>query len=317
MSRVAIIYDTSYLMEGREFLHNVPPLQQCDVRNIIPPEVYTEIANHLRRGDPQKAAAATGRRRITELEEIETSRIQFIRLEKPLRETISPYSSNDPLGPDSVTDRLLVAYVQQLAHAREYDAVVLASNDDGIKRAVLEIRSSANLHLFVIKNPKIAEKQVELLTARIQFGLSSGLWRPRCLLEQPTTDRHIRARFYPAGLMLASLDADEQGIHFWSTSKIRDRPVVTVPMEGKKGIEYFFPVPTSRGIVRCAVPWHLAGQAIAGYDFPEGIPHGDMALMEPIGAVPVPGVGIKIFAPESINWQRKQKECFSPKVVVR
>lgn len=238
MTHVAVIYDASYLMTERGALHESWPLKHCNVTSIVSNETVKEIANHLSsRENERRKRASDARRKILELRRGQDHRLRYVELAKPLAGHVVPYRRTD-LGPDSVTDRLLVGYGTQLAAQGGYDAVVLASNDHGFPVAVSELRSAERLPIFFIPNPK-NEKDPELreLGSRIEFGLSQGPWRPKCILEIPTSKAQRHVVLSAGADVLASVDADEEAVHWWSRATAARGPLATFPMRGRKHIQ--------------------------------------------------------------------------------
>ena len=179
MRTATVIYDTSYLMNGgmierpgRLFSNSVrtldiasvrlilypvwPPavhgatqedldaaLSSISVQHIIPTEVKQEIVRHLA-SDEKAPAARTARARCAEImadkgyKEISLADIPIT----PNREAL--------LGPDSKTDKGIIALARRLATTSEPELVYIASNDGGIHTELSLLHSQDGLPIFSI-----------------------------------------------------------------------------------------------------------------------------------------------------------------------
>jgi hypothetical protein len=226
MTKVAIIYDASYLMHGRrhEPLQDIPLLKGYNLINIVADETVTEILGKLKPDGAKTSKAADGaktskaaslaRMVIADLKEGQTSRVTF--REEAFAGT-TDWKTGDRLGADSPVDKLLMGKAKALAEAGSYDAVLIASKDQGIRIDIVALRSKTRLPVFFIRDPRDRDVSFEVLRKHLAFGSSSGSWRPECVVEQPTA---VRAYFSPAGpqKMLASIDLDRHTVRLWRFS---------------------------------------------------------------------------------------------------
>src|SRR6516225_5226229 len=107
MTKIAIIYDASYLMRAppRALLHDHPLLMAYDIDNIIAEPTIGEVAGKLKAKDePTRKNASHGRIMISNLTTAQTARTTY-RTETLVG--IEPYETGDPLGADSPVDKLI------------------------------------------------------------------------------------------------------------------------------------------------------------------------------------------------------------------
>ena len=168
LQHIAIIYDTSFLMNGccldlSLYLPKDIPREDLDrtlsVIQVVPMEVKEEIHRHFR--DPAKEGKAKRARAIVaslmgnvgngfQLQEVE------------IKSNTQPLASGEILGADSLVDRLILGYAVELLVERGFRAVFVASSDGGIKLDVAKLRKQEGRNLFVIEDLKSSS---ELKTA--------------------------------------------------------------------------------------------------------------------------------------------------------
>jgi len=216
MTKIAIIYDASYLMRAppRALLHDHPLLMAYDIDNIIAEPTIGEVAGKLKAKDePTRKNASHGRIMISNLTTAQTARTTY-RTETLVG--IEPYETGDPLGADSPVDKLILGAGKTLAEAGGHDAVLIASGDNGIWRDALTLRSSTRLPVFCVRGPGAFDKSFDVLWHHLAFGSSSGHWRPDCVCDAPPEGR--QPMFRPsvgADEVLASIDRDGRTIRLW------------------------------------------------------------------------------------------------------
>jgi hypothetical protein len=153
-----VLYDSSYLMGDRQkqpFLHKCYfGLQRAIVTNLVAEEVLAEVGGRLRADDSRVEAARRARGRMIELEEDAQRDGGPGYREVRLADTVTdPGQSDDPLGPDSRTDRLLIEYACWLLRSGQFRVAVVASNDGGIRRSAMKRRSVTQLPIYAIADP--------------------------------------------------------------------------------------------------------------------------------------------------------------------
>ncbi len=153
--RVAVLYDTSYLMTDLPLLHReLTALSQSQVTNVVSEEVKQELQNHIDRDDGDKRVLALrGRRRITDLAE---ERLPWVvgYQEVRMSDAVAPQTYSAPLNPDSATDSLLIEYGLSLLQSQACVAVVLATVDSGIRYyCATELWQKHRIPLFGIADP--------------------------------------------------------------------------------------------------------------------------------------------------------------------
>ena len=125
--RVVLVYDTCFLMDGASRNGLLPNLHYPVLYHVLPREVKVELSKHLS-GDAQEKEKSARAARSFVADIIATGRC-----EQPSLENVEPIEPiEDLLGPDSETDRKLIAYAMQ----RSLDpdcSVLLASLDGGIR----------------------------------------------------------------------------------------------------------------------------------------------------------------------------------------
>jgi WD40 repeat protein len=138
------------------------------------------------------------------------------------------------MGPNSPEDRLLVAYGAQLVASADYDAVAVASTDQGIRVAISELRTTTRLPIFFIDNdPKGRGRQLNLLRSHVEFGLSSGALHPKCLFEVATPKVQGQVVFSPDARSFASVDTDGGAVHWWNKSTAAGGPIGSVRTQSR------------------------------------------------------------------------------------
>lgn len=175
--RVAVLYDTSYLMDGgRELIRSFWPIHAYPVISIIAAEVIAELDGHLRRpGTSQAMGASKARSRIVHLMERRDFGDEY--REVQVGACVSPTVYPNAIGPISVPDSLLIEYGKYLLDHERYRAVVLASLDGGIRDIVFRHHQMTHQPLFCISDPK-DRYQIEPLSQFIDrtAAMSSRIW---------------------------------------------------------------------------------------------------------------------------------------------
>jgi WD40 repeat protein len=217
MTKVAVIYDASYLMaeKGREHLHNNWLLRDCAVTNIVTRETVIEIANQLNKNKDEikKKRAALARIAIANLMEAQSARVEY---REETLEGMEPRADEHPLGPDSSVDKRLVSKAKAIAEAGVYDAVLMASNDHGIRVAIHKLRSDTRLPIFFVQNPRDRDDVLETLANHLRFGRSVGSWRPECIIERRVPATYNNKIFFTSDpCMLANVQVDDRTVHLW------------------------------------------------------------------------------------------------------
>ncbi len=173
--RVAVIYDTCYLMDGRRpFIHRALSPGHCRISNIVAVEVMEEIAQKIKGRGEEWQPASIARKRIFDLI-TKTDPNMPLCEEIRLAATVKPVEPGHCLGADSAQDRLQIAYGRHLIETKAYTAVIIATNDGGVQITVEKLKSESNLPLFCITDPhKRAEISPleELLGFRVDWPRS-------------------------------------------------------------------------------------------------------------------------------------------------
>jgi hypothetical protein len=152
---IIVIYDSSYLMSHGPIVSElamtskIPAVKRgCEVVHTIPEEVKLELLNHF--SNPEKEQKARGARRIiAEIMrtcDLSDHNVRF--QEVNLTASVVQYSSDDTLGADSMTDRLLMGYAKTLAESYRYTAVIIATEDGGIMIDVSQLRRATGLSIY-------------------------------------------------------------------------------------------------------------------------------------------------------------------------
>lgn len=150
-SRVALIYDANWLMDGDTSLFSGAPdgvnvkelLEHIFIEEVFPTEVLHEIASFIKH-EQKGQAASLARRRVNEAKE---QGLNYREVE--LERSVTPLSPLGPLGADSRTDRLIVAFAQLLV-TEKYAAVFVATHDGGIISDVLDLRRQCAFPIWAI-----------------------------------------------------------------------------------------------------------------------------------------------------------------------
>jgi hypothetical protein len=160
LQHIAIIYDTSFLMNGCHVdlsLHLPKDIPKEDlnrtvsVTQVVPREVKEEIHRHFR--DPAKEGKAKRARAIV-ASLIGDDGNGFQLQEVELKSNTQPLASGEILGADSLVDRLILGYAVELLVNRGFLAVFIATADGGIKLDIAKLRKQEGCNLFVIEDPK-------------------------------------------------------------------------------------------------------------------------------------------------------------------
>ncbi|HRD67493.1 MAG TPA: hypothetical protein PKY50_15220 [Candidatus Competibacter sp.] len=153
--RVAVLYDTSYLMTDLPPLHReLTALRQSQVTNVVSEEIKQELQNHIDHDDGDKRVLALhGRQRITDLAE---ERLPWVvgYQEVRMSDAAAPQKYSASLNPDSATDSLLIEYGLYLLQSQACAAVVLATADSGIRYyCATDLWQKHRIPLFGIADP--------------------------------------------------------------------------------------------------------------------------------------------------------------------
>lgn len=160
LQHFAIIYDTSFLMNGCcvDLSLHLPkdiPKEELDrtvtVTQVAPREVKEEIHRHFR--DPAKEGKAKRARAIV-ASLIGDDGNGFQLQEVELKPNTRPHASGEILGADSLVDRLILGYAVELLVDRGFFAVFIATADGGIKLDIAKLRKQEGRKLFVIEDFK-------------------------------------------------------------------------------------------------------------------------------------------------------------------
>lgn len=170
--RLAVVYDTSYLMSGRPLIgvaaeshplapqtcFGPPDWPACPVTNVVAKEVQEEIGKHLRSQDTeahQRASLARGQ--VLKLMERKCDSFRF---EEPsLAASGAPRIERGPLDLDSETDALLLGHGLELLCSGAVTAVVLASNDGGIHFTFERVRGQSTEPLAMVCLRDLSERE--------------------------------------------------------------------------------------------------------------------------------------------------------------
>lgn len=153
--RVAVLYDTSYLMTDLPLLHReLTALSQSQVTNVVGEEIKQELQNHIDHDDGDKRVLALrGWQRITDLAE---ERLPWVvgYQEVRMSDAVASQKYSASLNPDSATDSLLIEYGLHLLQSQACVAVVLATADSGIRSyCATELWQKHRIPLFGIADP--------------------------------------------------------------------------------------------------------------------------------------------------------------------
>jgi hypothetical protein len=156
---VAVLYDSSYLMADerqKPSLHaTLTWLASATVTNIVAHEVQIELGRHLSADDSnlQKSARRARGRVLALAEEAQLAGEHSYQEAKLSTVVADPGPDPDPLGPDSPTDRILIEYGCHLLREKLFRVVVIATNDGGIRRGVMNCRTATGLAIFALADP--------------------------------------------------------------------------------------------------------------------------------------------------------------------
>jgi len=175
---VAVLYDTSFLMNGgRPVVVQVPAgqldakknrdyiIRTVEITHILPDEVKREIQGHF--PDAEKVTATrAARKTVAELIALGDAADEPCRYQEVILAAVAAkHSTGDVLGADSRTDRLLIGYAKQLAESDSFDCVCVATEDGGIMVDVNKLRVQHGLNLYCISakdGPNITELVVSI-----------------------------------------------------------------------------------------------------------------------------------------------------------
>jgi hypothetical protein len=150
--KLAIIYDSCYLMGRGDFLHNYFSRDAGTIINIVPTQVKSEIADIIEADDDRRASAARGRGRILDLM-VESDRLKdCLQCYEIDLAPQPPVAREEKLDADSENDRKIVAYGLQLLRQNEGLTVIIASLDGGIGYTVYKLNRSTEPRLFRLAN---------------------------------------------------------------------------------------------------------------------------------------------------------------------
>jgi hypothetical protein len=163
ITRIGIVYDTSYLMNGftvvprstrvADLVGGNPTDEEFKefIRLVqyVPVEVQQEILTHLsvkgeRHTVRQKGHAARKARGL--LAELRDDPKAIYRFREPkLEALVDPHSCITILGADSHVDRLVIAYALLLVEAKKHKAAFVATSDGGVVTEIVELRKRTGL----------------------------------------------------------------------------------------------------------------------------------------------------------------------------
>jgi hypothetical protein len=140
--RIAIVYDTSFLMVDNYHRLTVDRTH-CGLVEFVPDEVTRELARHLE--DEEKAPPArAARKRVAEL--IDGG------AQEPAIAGLAEVKLGNALGCDSKVDAKLLSFVQQLASSGQYALVYLATDDGGLMNDVVRLKKTGLNVRYVTKD---------------------------------------------------------------------------------------------------------------------------------------------------------------------
>lgn len=117
------------------------------IEDVVPIEVLKEIAALI--GHPEKGKAASlGRSSINSLKDRDKDCLYEYK-EIELATIVEPATALSPIGADSPTDRLIVAYAQRLVDCG-YHSVFIATKDGGIISDILDMRKATGCKIYCI-----------------------------------------------------------------------------------------------------------------------------------------------------------------------
>lgn len=160
MSRVAVIYDTSYLMALRPLPHeSVPHLRNWPLTHFVPEEVQEELERHRTGPDERKRHAASGARKIVaQLKGLPLPQHRFEGTRADTGARAAPAQVAQPpasiLGADSRTDRLLVAVARRAVESGGFLLAIVATDDGGILNDVVDLRTGTGLPVYAASGPR-------------------------------------------------------------------------------------------------------------------------------------------------------------------
>ena len=148
--KVAIVYDTSYLMGKQPLLHGLHPWRLCSIANIVATEVEEEINKLIIKDSKLNAGSARGL--ILDLKQENAINPQFNYQNVQLSDFVQPKKYSILLDPDSATDSLLIEYGLYLLQQKAVVAVVVASRDSGIGNYLLTYRIQTQTPIFYVSD---------------------------------------------------------------------------------------------------------------------------------------------------------------------
>jgi len=132
---VALIFDTSAMLKKWDptpLLATLHP-RRFRIWTFIPRETLVEVKNIYDRADDKRIAAAGARKWRDTMRE-STNDYQ----EPVLQDLVQPAETQDILGVDSVTDKLILAFARSIA--TKFDVVVIATIDGGFRAETHALR---------------------------------------------------------------------------------------------------------------------------------------------------------------------------------
>jgi|GEM_PF-4297500 len=154
MTTISVLYDTSYLMAGDglimwgsdgDFNLSWPFQEYFVLEHIVPEEVKKEIASHF--GNPEKDKSARKAR---------TTCAEILALPNHKEVSLAALEPVEPieriLGPDSPTDKRILAEAWRLSKANPKDFVFIATHDGGIKIEAALWNSKLGMQIFTPSN---------------------------------------------------------------------------------------------------------------------------------------------------------------------
>jgi hypothetical protein len=188
MKRVVLIYDTNALMDGwmvdlRAILPAEVSIEEAEsevrFEVVIPVEILEEISKHLQEEGDKRKKAALARNIRNDWRSNAERRYDYS--EPSLKGTIKPFESGDPLGADSLVDKLLLGFAIDASQSRSA-VVFILSADGGIVGDTHAIRERMGLpvHSLNIGGPQGDQP----LRTVVGEALSDQICRKREALEK-------------------------------------------------------------------------------------------------------------------------------------
>ncbi|HUI20786.1 MAG TPA: hypothetical protein VLZ74_07045 [Methylocella sp.] len=141
-----IIYDASYLFHGGDIFYQFV-LHARPITNVVSKETISEIRRKYSEGCRDIAGVARGTvLKLLQAQSREGAYAQYI--EPQLSDIVEPEVPSEPLGADSRTDRLLIAYGRYLLANGHATTVAIATRDGGIALSLHRLRTHEGLQLY-------------------------------------------------------------------------------------------------------------------------------------------------------------------------